>query len=482
MLLNSLQFLVFFPVTTLLYFLLPHRFRWILLLLSSCVFYLAFIPVYIFILFFTIIVDYIAGMVIEPAIGRRRKLALVASIFANCGVLAFFKYYNFLGENLAGVFQLLHIHASLPALSIILPVGLSFHTFQAMSYTIEVYRGRQKAIHHAGIYALYVMFYPQLVAGPIERPQNLIHQFLEKHSFDYARVVSGLRLMLWGLFKKMVIGDGLAQYVDQVYGNPSSRGGIHLLAASLFFMFEIYCDFSGYSDIAIGAASVLGIKLMTNFNSPYASRSIAEFWKRWHISLSTWLRDYLYNYLYIPLRGNQARRVRSHVKLLVTFLVCGLWHGPMWHYVAWGGLNGFYLLASAWTRPLRQRAVGLLGLQRYPALHHFIQVASTFAMLCVAGIFFRAGSIRQALWIIKRIVTYPGPLHGFVIGSRMDFAALMTFVILMEVVQMWQRRGDIFSQMAMKPVWVRWFVYYAAVFAILLFGHFDQRQFIYFQF
>jgi D-alanyl-lipoteichoic acid acyltransferase DltB (MBOAT superfamily) len=370
------------------------------------------------------------------------------------------------------------VQATFPALSIILPVGLSFHTFQAMSYTIEVYRRRQKAVRHAGIYALYVMFYPQLVAGPIERPQNLIHQFMEKHSFDYARVVRGLRLMLWGLFKKMVIADGLAVYVDQVYQDPSSHGGIHLLAASLFFVVQTYCDFSGYSDVAIGAAGVLGIKLMTNFNTPYASRSIAEFWRRWHISLSTWFRDYLY----IPMGGSKAGLARWHFNILLTFLVSGLWHGPTWHYVAWGGLNGVYLLASFWTQPFRKHVVEFFGLRKYPTLHGFIQIACTFAMVCVAWIFFRAASIRQAVWIIRQILTSPGPVRGFIIGSRIDFAALLIFVCLMEVVQLWQRRIDVFSQLSVKPVWLRWSVYYAAIFAILLFGHFDKRQFIYFQF
>jgi len=479
MLFNSLQFLVFFPVTTLLYFLLPHRFRWALLLLASCVFYMAFIPAYILILFFTIAVDYVAGIVIENAGGHRKKLALIASIVANCGVLAVFKYYHFLDANIASIAHLLHINVSLPALSIILPIGLSFHTFQAMSYTIEVYRGRQRAVRHVGIYALYVMFYPQLVAGPIERPQNLIHQFIEKHSFDYARVVHGLRLMLWGLFKKMVIADGLACYVDPVYSNPEHFHGLHLVAATVFFALEIYCDFSGYSDMAIGAAGVLGFNLMTNFNSPYASRSISEFWKRWHISLSTWFRDYLY----FPLGGNQVRRGRWCFNILLTFLVSGLWHGANWTFVIWGGLNGIYLLVSVWAKPLRERAVELLGLRKLPVLHTFIQLTITFVLVCVAWIFFRARNIHQALYILKRIVTDLGPVHGFLVGmSRTSFAALMVSVIIMEIVQGLQRRGDIFSQMDAKPVWFRWAIYYAAVSAIFLFGRFEYRQFIYFQF
>ncbi len=303
MLFNSLEFVIFFPVVTLLYFLLPHRFRWLHLLAASCVFYMFFIPAYILILAFTIVIDYFAGILIENARGKSRKIFLATSLAANIGVLFVFKYYNFFSENLAQIASLLNVEYALPALSILLPVGLSFHTFQAMSYTIEVYRGNQKAERHFGIYALYVMFYPQLVAGPIERPQSLIHQFYERHDFDSNRVSNGLKLMLWGLFKKIVVADNLAVFVDAVYNQPRAWDGVNLIIATIFFAFQIYCDFSGYSDIAIGAAEVMGFKLMTNFNRPYHSKSISEFWKRWHISLSTWFRDYLY----IPLGGNRGR-------------------------------------------------------------------------------------------------------------------------------------------------------------------------------
>jgi len=440
---------------------------------------MAFIPIYILILFFTILVDYVAGIIIEGATGRRRRLALIASIVANCGVLAIFKYYHFLNANLGWVTHLLHINAALPALSIILPIGLSFHTFQAMSYTIEVYRGRQKAMRHPGIYALYVMFYPQLVAGPIERPQNLIHQFLEKHTFDYARVVHGLRLMLWGLFKKMVIADGLGSYVDLVYGQPTRHHGFDFVIATVFFAFEIYCDFSGYSDIAIGAAGVLGFKLMTNFNSPYSSRSISEFWKRWHISLSTWFRDYLY----IPLGGNRVSSSRWYFNILVTFLVSGLWHGANWTFVVWGGLNGFFLLASAWTQSVRDRAAEFLGVSRLPTLRRFTQTTITFTIVCITWVFFRAENIHQALYILTKMVTDPGTAHDLQLAiSLRHLAGILICLVFMESVQFLWRHGDILSQLDAKPVWFRWAVYYGVAGAILLFGQFQHRQFIYFQF
>jgi alginate O-acetyltransferase complex protein AlgI len=303
MLFNSVEFLFFFPTVTIIYFLLPHRFRWFHLIIASCIFYCAFIPIYLLILIFTIVIDYFAGLFIEKSKGQRRQLFLVLSICANVGVLAYFKYYNFFVGNFQFLFQYFHSTFPLSLLKIILPIGLSFHTFQAMSYTIEVYRGNQKAEKHFGIYALYVMFYPQLVAGPIERPQNLLHQFREEHPFNYDLATSGLKLMAWGLFKKVVIADNLSTFVDTVYGSPQNFSGLPLIIATLFYSIQIYCDFSGYSDIAIGSARVMGFTLMKNFDRPYFSSNISEAWRRWHISLSTWLRDYLYTPIYIARRN-----------------------------------------------------------------------------------------------------------------------------------------------------------------------------------
>jgi len=295
MLFNSPEFLLFFCIVTTLFFLLPHKFRWILLLLASCFFYMFFKAVYILILGFTIIIDYYAGIKIEAADQpKTKKNYLVLSLIANIGILAVFKYYNFINDNISGLYNLLGYKNPIPYLKTLLPIGLSFHTFQAMSYTIEVYRGNQKAEKHFGIYALYVMFYPQLVAGPIERPQNILHQFHEKKYFDYERVLSGLRMMLLGFFKKIVIADRLSVYVDSVYGDVGHANFITVFIAIVFFSVQIYCDFSGYSDIAIGAAKVMGYDLMTNFNIPFISKNVTEFWRRWHISLSTWFNDYLF--------------------------------------------------------------------------------------------------------------------------------------------------------------------------------------------
>jgi D-alanyl-lipoteichoic acid acyltransferase DltB (MBOAT superfamily) len=282
---------------------------------SKLLFLHGFCPVYILILGFTIIIDYFAGILLEENSGSKRKYFLIASLVANIGVLAVFKYYNFLTENISQFLNSIGYKTSIPRLGILLPIGLSFHTFQAMSYTIEVFREKQKAERNFGVYALYVMFYPQLVAGPIERPQNLIHQFKEEHPFEYNRITEGLKLMLWGFFMKVVIADRLALFVNEVYNKPMNYNGKTLALATIFFSFQIYCDFAGYSNIAIGAAKVMGIKLMTNFNRPYFSRGISEFWKRWHISLSTWFRDYFY----IPLGGNRVKVPRIYLNLLLVF-------------------------------------------------------------------------------------------------------------------------------------------------------------------
>ena len=310
---SSIHFLLFFPIVTALYFATPYRFRWLLLLFASCYFYMAFVPVYILILGFTIVVDYFAGILIENAQGRRRKWLLIVSLVSNIGVLFIFKYFNFFNTNLKALAEAIHWNYSLESLSIALPIGLSFHTFQAMSYTIEVYRGNQKAERRFGIYALYVMFYPQLVAGPIERPQNLLPQFYEKHDFDYQRVTDGLKLMAWGFFKKIVIADRLAVAVNLVYNAPYKYTGLPLIIATYFFAFQIYCDFSGYTDIARGAARVMGFRLMKNFNRPYFATSVADFWTRWHISLSTWFKDYLFTPLarWHTVRRPNQRKVQA---------------------------------------------------------------------------------------------------------------------------------------------------------------------------
>lgn len=476
MLFNSLHFILFFVVVTTLYFLLPHRFRWLMLLVASCYFYMVFVPIYIIILGGTIVIDYFAGIWLEKTEGKRRKYFLIASLIANIGVLAVFKYYNFLNSNLAVLLRSFGFRNTLPYLNILLPIGLSFHTFQAMSYTIEVYRKKQKAEHNFGIYALYVMFYPQLVAGPIERPQNMLHQFYEKHYFDIQRVVEGLKLMLWGFFTKLVIADRLALYVNAVYNNPEKHSGITLLVATIFFAFQIYCDFSGYSNIAIGSARVMGFKLMTNFNRPYFSRSISEFWKRWHISLSTWFMDYLY----IPLGGNRVSVPRWYLNLLIVFLISGLWHGANWTFIIWGGVNGFYLVFALVTREWRKKLAHIFYLDKYPNLYKVLQILTTFLLACFAWIFFRANSSHDAFLIVRQIFAFKGPLY---ISELQQFAYCIAAIIFLIAVEISQ---EYFISSALPFKSNNWFkeqlAYATLIILILMVGVFDSSQFIYFQF
>jgi len=476
MLFNSFQFVFFFILVTSLYFLLPQRFRWFLLLVASCYFYMAFVPIYILILGFTIVVDYFVGIYIEKAEGRWRKLLLIYSLIANVGVLAVFKYYNFINENLTAVLHGLGFSNPVPYLTILLPIGLSFHTFQAMSYTIEVYRGNQKAERNFGIYALYVMFYPQLVAGPIERPQNILHQFRIKYDFNYDRIVSGLSVMLWGFFKKLVIADRLAIYVNAVYNNPDKHNGTTLILATVFFAFQIYCDFSGYSDIAIGAARVMGFDLLQNFKRPYFSRNISEFWKRWHISLSTWFRDYMY----ISLGGNRVSIPRWYFNLFIVFLVSGLWHGANWTYIIWGGLNGLYLVFAIVTAGPREKFNKAIGLTRIPWLHHLVQVIVTFVLTCLAWVFFRANHVQDAFLVIRKMFTTSGPVF-YENPSILLFSFLGIFILMLTEFKLEFYKGD-FSLTRNGSSWVRNLTYAILVILILIMGVFDGGQFIYFQF
>jgi alginate O-acetyltransferase complex protein AlgI len=480
MLFNSVQFFIFFPIVTIAYFALPQRYRWPLLLVASCYFYMAFIPIYILILFFTISVDFTAGILIENAQGRRRKLFLIGSLLANVGVLAFFKYFNFANDNLLALARLIGWSYPLEHLAIILPIGLSFHTFQSLSYTIEVYRGHYPAERHPGILALYVMFYPQLVAGPIERPQNMLHQFREQHTIEYQRIVGGLQLMAWGLFKKVVIADRLAIAVNQVYNQPTNYSGFSLIIATVGFAYQIYCDFSGYSDIAIGAAQVMGFRLMTNFKRPYHSKSIAEFWKRWHISLSTWFRDYLY----ISLGGNRVPKWRWQFNLLITFLISGLWHGANWTFVVWGALHGFYLILSIWTEGPRRKLMAVTRLDSRPRIAKGMQMTVTFALVCFAWIFFRANTISDAAYIATHLFSGIGNLSSdFALGlSWGNWLVALIAIGVLEVVQWIQRHQSMREVLSRRPVWVRWGVYYGLVASTLILGMFQGSQFIYFQF
>lgn len=473
MLFNSTEFLIFFPLVTVLYFLLPFKFRWVLLLGASCFFYMFFKPVYILILFFTIIIDYFAGIYLEKITDlQKRKWFLIASLIANIGVLAIFKYYNFFNENITEFAQFFGFKNHLPYLNILLPIGLSFHTFQAMSYTIEVYRGNQKAEKHFGIYALYVMFYPQLVAGPIERPQNILNQFHVKHNFNYKNAVNGLNLIAFGFFKKVVIADRLSVYVNQIYGDIDHASTISVLIACVFFSIQIYCDFSGYTDIARGTARFMGFELLLNFNRPYLSKSIGEFWSRWHISLSTWFRDYLY----IPLGGNRKGTTTWYRNLIIVFLVSGLWHGANWTFIVWGALHAAYIVFELVTKSSRKSLFAKLNINEEGVFIKYFYRTIVFTAVTFAWIFFRAPNMHDALQIISKIAELNFSFNLTQISAEKGpLNLLLSFFVIGLLVLSYKLPVELNIKRNITFITV-------VTFLILVLGKDGAAEFIYFQF
>lgn len=482
MVFNSLEFLLFFPIVTAAYFAARMRGRQWVLVAASSLFYMAFVPAYVLVLYGAIGVDYVAARLIEKSEGSRRTTWLVMSLAANLGALAFFKYGGFAAHNVNALLSLAGMRPSVPTIEVLLPIGLSFHTFQGMSYVIEVYKRRYPAERSLLVYALYVMFYPQLVAGPIERPQTLLAQLKEEHPFDAARATRGLRRMLWGFFKKIVVADRLALIVNAVYAAPAGYDGAVLAIATAAFAIQIYADFSGYSDIAIGAADVMGIRLSENFRQPYTAQSVRELWSRWHVTLMSWLRDYLY----IPLGGNRVRPARRSFNVLVTFLASGLWHGASFTYVVWGGLNGVFVLIEArlWPKGLPRSASLFRGVAR---------TLVTFALVCVTWVFFRAPTLRDAGVVFTRLPTAfaalarPSAVLAAIArlaidGKRLALtAAAVALLLTLDTIA--ARRGTepsaLFGDLPRLP---RWVVYWGLAGAILLLGAFARQQFLYFQF
>jgi len=432
---------------------------------------MAFVPSYIIILGFTIVVDYIAGRCIESASNLRvRKMLLVLSLIANIGVLAFFKYFNFINTILDTLLGFSSHHTPFPFLTFLLPIGLSFHTFQAMSYTIEVYRRNQKAEKHFGIYALYVMFYPQLVAGPIERPQNMLWQFHRNHKYDFENLKSGLMQMAFGMFKKVVIADRLSEIVDRAYADPNAQSGKTFLIVSILYSFQIYCDFSGYSDIGIGAARTMGFKLMDNFNVPYLSNSIRGFWGRWHISLSTWFRDYLY----IPLGGSRVKASKKYLNIMIVFLISGLWHGANWTFIIWGALHGTLLIAESFINDI---SVKLKKPVYRNLFFRIFKTISVFLIITLAWILFRSPNLYVAKNVLKKIFCYSiNAPFNYSLANK----STLLFSFLLIVILMIKERYLLI--IPTKNTFQFYFIFSCILITCYLFGVFNNQQFIYFQF
>ncbi len=467
---NSLQFIVFFIFVTLLFFRMKNqKGRIWLLLISSVYFYMSFIPEYILILGGTIIVDYFAGIQIERSEGSKRKLWLVLSIIANIGTLCVFKYYNFFIENIHTGFLVFGKPLSLPLLKMALPIGLSFHTFQALSYTIEVYRKNQHAEKKFSVYALYVMFYPQLVAGPIERPQNVLPQLHEFRAYNWDNAKDGFARMLWGFFKKVVIADRLAMIADRTFAHTHDSSSLALFAGAAFYYFQMYCDFSGYSDIALGAAKVMNIKLMENFNQPFFSKNISDFWRRWHISLYSWFYDYLFNPLVISLRN--LGKTGISIGLLVVFVLSGLWHGAAWHHIAYGLINGLALIFEYLTQKKRRKLFS-----KVPAIiNNSFGIVITLGFVIFSRIFFRAEDMPAAWTYLKGIFSFTGG-SNYIGVNRTE----LLFSILLIIIMLFREKllpGYLINSNK------RFYLYAISMIVICyFFGVFGENQFIYFQF
>ncbi len=482
MLFNSLSFAIFLPIVFVIYWAVPHRFRWGLLLVASYYFYMSWDVKYVVLIVLTTLVSFLCGLGLERCKQKKTKKKIVALTLIIClGVLFFFKYFNWVGNSFVSLLQMLVIPAHEMTLKIMLPVGISFYTFQTLSYVIDVYRGDIAAEHHFGKYATFVSFFPQLVAGPIERPENLLPQIKKARSFSYEKATYGMKLMALGYFKKLVIANGISSYVDAVYVDVSAYTGFSFVCATVLFAIQIYCDFSGYSDIAIGSAKLFGIDLMTNFKSPYFSKSIREFWKMWHISLSTWFRDYVY----IPLGGNRCSKLRNHLNLLITFLLSGLWHGADWTFVIWGGLHGTGQIIEN-TLPKQKTPASHLG----RIFKNFLSTLLIFSFCCFTWIFFRAESIQDAIYIITHLFEgLASPVQYCMEGlTSMGLFAKRLFEIAFTIFLLFaydfaSRDTDLIQKSKALPGIARWAIYLLLLFVILVFTPIENNsEFIYFQF
>ena len=458
---------------------LKDRYRYILLLIASYFFYMCSGPKYGLLIFSITLITYLSAIIIDQSEDKKKKKAVLSAAILICmGVLFFFKYLNFFSTSVSSLITLLGIDQDPVILDIVLPVGISFYTFQTMSYVIDVYKGETKAEHHFGKYAAFVSFFPQLVAGPIERSSNLLPQIGCNHKFDYDKAMKGVKLMLWGYYKKLVIADVLSEYVQKVFDNPSNFSGFALVVATFFFTLQIYCDFSGYSDIAIGTAKLFDINLMTNFKSPYFSQSIREFWSRWHISLSTWFRDYVY----IPLGGNRVSKLRHYINLMITFLISGLWHGANWTFIAWGGIHGLaQVIEDAVIGKKKSKNIAL----------RIIRTLFVFIFCAFAWVFFVSHSISDAFYVIFNSfngITSPASyiVNGFSsLGLGTDMLILTGILILIMAVYDFiaVRKDDFTSWITSKNKTLQWICYVVIALIIVFFSKKGvAAEFIYFQF
>lgn len=489
MLFNSIDFLIFFPIVTAIFFVIPRKLKTLWLLVTSYYFYMSWNPKYAALIAISTVITFISGVLIEKTKGwYGKKLVVITSLVSNLVILGIFKYADFALQTLSLIISQMGLETIDKRLDLLLPVGISFYTFQALSYTIDVYRGNIKAERNVLRYALFVSFFPQLVAGPIERSGNLlcqIQKLAETKLWDFVRVREGLLLMTWGLFQKLVIADRASILVNQVYSNYRDYGFLELVIASVLFAFQIYCDFGGYTNIARGAARVMGISLMQNFQQPYFAANIRDFWRRWHISLTSWFTDYLY----IPLGGNRKGTVRQYVNILIVFGLSGLWHGASWHFVAWGGVHAGYQIVGNIKKQVQRK----LGIEVKDVIHNSFSQRlgkriTTFVLVDIAWVFFAADNLHHVWGIFCQMFTVFQTSSIYEIGlDRGNWFMLSFSIIVLIAVDIIHEGGDsVFLLVNRQTLWFRWSLYLGLIWCTILFGiygiGYDSSQFIYFQF
>jgi len=483
MLFNSPEYLVFFPVVVFVYFTMPAKWRWLLLLTASCFFYACWKAEYLLLLAFVTLVDYYAAIKMGQAITRKKKKGfLILSIVANIGMLAGFKYLGFFTISANWLFGAFNTGFELSMLQIALPVGISFYVFQSLSYTIDVYRGLITPEKHLGKFALFVSFFPQLISGPVSRATSLMPQINHPKPFDQQLLLSGLKLMLWGFFKKVVIADRLAMFVNYVYNDPSAHKGLTVILATVLFSFQLYCDFSGYTDIARGSARVLGYNLRINFNRPFIASSLRDFWNRWHMSLTTWFRDYLlYSLPYV--KGNQVKYGMIYRNVIITFLLMGLWHGAAWTFLIFGLFSGAMLVLESNTDKLRAWFYKLTHINRSATLQHSLGIFFTLSTLMISLSFFRANSINDCLMMMSNAFDFSNFNETLMnIMKNMELVTGIILVIGLLTAEHLHAKYDLVKLIASKPLVIRWSVYTGFIFFILLFGVLQNQKFLYLQF
>lgn len=482
MVFNSLQFTIFFIIVSLTYFILPYKYRCLLLLIASYYFYACSKPEYLFLLFLTTLISYISGLKMAKKDNKEdRKPILVFTIILNFLLLLVFKYFNSFGYYVSGIFAQFNIPYRIAEAKWIVPLGISFYTLQIVAYLMDVYRGEMKAEKNFCYFALYSSFFLTILSGPIERGKTLIPQFHEKKNFNYERISDGLRQILWGMFKKLVIADALATYVNPVYDNVYNYKGFPFLVATLFFAVQLYCDFSGYTDMAIGCAKILGYDLIKNFNLPYFSQNVQEFWRRWHISLSTWFKDYLY----IPLGGNRVSKTRNYFNLLLVFLASGIWHGTTINFAIWGGLHGIYQIVGKFTKPFRKKTMRICKLSENNIIIVSIRMIITFILVDFAWIFFRAKNFTEAKYVINNIITCYPTINSNSFNFYDDIKIALISIVLLFIIELIDRiKGSFFMErLKRRNVVIRWIVYYIIIiFIIFSYGDAHSSQFIYSRF